>query len=118
MVRSESVRKEKTSTRAAPKLGSNGGWQERSQRQSWRFQERSEKTEFLHCGLEKAELGTERNFMERLRAIWKKGHKAGPREVSGGLGTQICQLLKTGKQGRRRSRTGSQEHSTGTQQRT
>lgn len=104
MVRSESVREKgrKTSARAAPKLDSNGGWQERGQRQSWRLQKRPEKTGFLHCGLEKAELGTERDFMERRGARWKKSLKIGPREVSGGLGTQTGQLLETGKWGRRR----------------
>lgn len=104
MVRNESVRDKgrETSTRAAPKLGSNGGWLEGGQRQSWRLQEKPEKTGFLHCGLEKAELGIERDFRERLRAGWKKSLNIWPREVSGALGTQTGQLLETGKWGRRR----------------
>lgn len=104
MVRSESVRDEgrETSTRAAPQLGSSGGWLERGQSQSWRLQERPEKTGFLHWGLEKAKLGIERDCMERLGAGWKKSLNFGCREVSEGLGTQIGQWLETGKWGRRR----------------
>lgn len=95
-LRSESVRDKgrETSPRAAPKLGSNGGWLERGQKQSWRLQE---KTGFLPCGLEKAELGIERDFMERLGVEWKKSQKIGRREVPGGLGTQADQLLETGR---------------------
>lgn len=66
------------------------------------LQKRPEKTGFHHCGLEKTELGIERDFMEKLGARMKKSLKIWSGEVSGGLGTQTGQFLERGKWGRRR----------------
>lgn len=62
------------------------GWRDASEK-SWRLQKRPVKTGFNHCGLEKTELGIERNFMGKLEARWKKSLTIWSGEVSGGLGT-------------------------------
>jgi len=42
-----------------------GVWLKGDQREGWRLQERPEKNGFLNCYLEKTDLGTKRDFMER-----------------------------------------------------
>lgn len=61
--------------RAVPKLGSNSGCLKGDQRKRWRLRKSPEKIGFHHCGLEKTELGIERDFMEKLGARWKKSLK-------------------------------------------
>lgn len=61
--------------RVVPKLGSNSGCLEGDRRKSWRLWKSPEKNGFHHYGLEKTELGIERDFMEKLGAGWKKSLK-------------------------------------------